>query len=59
MNNSNVQTPTTPLLDNNSVPIYTFRGVEDKTYNDRAVLNKEIIPNNGIVILNKKNVMVK
>jgi len=57
MNNSNVQTPTTPLLDNNSVPIYTFRGVEDKTYNDRAVLNKEIIPNNGIVILNKKNVM--
>jgi len=57
MNNSIVQTPTTPLLENNSIPIYTFRGVEDKTYDNKAILNKEIIPNNGIVILNKDNVM--
>jgi len=57
MNNSNVSTPTASLITSNSVPIYTFRGVEDKTYDEKALLNKEIIPNNGVVILNKKNVM--
>jgi len=58
MNNTNVSTPTASLITSNSVPIYTFRGVEDKTYDEKALLNKEIIPNNGVVILNKKNVMV-
>jgi len=57
LNNLNVSTPTTPLINSNSVPIYTFRGVEDKTYDEKALLNKEIIPNNGVVILNKKNIM--
>ncbi|ORX55939.1 hypothetical protein BCR36DRAFT_581100 [Piromyces finnis] len=57
MNNSNVQISSTPLLDNNSVPIYSFRGIEGKKYTDRTILNKEIIPNNGIIILNKDNVM--
>jgi len=56
MNNSKTQNPSS-LIDNNNVPIYIFRGIENKTYNEKAILNKEIIPNNGIIILNKKNVM--
>lgn len=46
------------LLSTNTIPIYTFRGVENKIYDEKTILNKEIIPNNGIIILNKKNVLV-
>jgi len=58
MNNNNVQNQSL-LLNNNSVPIYTFRGLENKTYDEKAILNKEIIPNNGIVILNKNNILTE
>jgi len=47
------------LLSTNTIPIYTFRGVENKIYDEKTILNKEIIPNNGIIILNKKNVLTE
>jgi len=58
MNNSNAQNQSS-LISTNKVPIYIFRGIKDKTYDEMAILNKEIIPNNGVIILNKNNVLVR
>jgi len=58
MNNSESKNSGT-FISTNNVPIYTFHGVENKVYDERAILNKEIIPNNGIIILNKKNVLTE
>jgi len=54
-NNLNSLNPNS--LTDNSVPIYTFRGIENKTYDEKTIMDKEIIPNNGIIVLNKKNIM--
>ncbi|KAG4088549.1 hypothetical protein H8356DRAFT_1724328 [Neocallimastix lanati (nom. inval.)] len=58
MNNSNAQNQSS-LISTNKVPIYIFRGIKDKTYDEMAILNKEIIPNNGVIILNKNNVLTE